>query len=172
MFDIGWPEFVVLLVVALLVLGPKDLPKALYQVGKWVKAARKVTREFQRHVDDMVRESELEDVKKGVQAARGFSVKKQVENLVDPDGDLDRDDGRGTAPSRYRPAQQQTKPAADPAKTASTTAGTATDAADASTTATENQPGPAGDASITPRDASTPAKDDASGADKAPSNAA
>lgn len=112
MFDIGWPEFFVLLVVALLVLGPRDLPKALYQVGKWVKAARKVTREFQRHVDDMVRDTELEEVKKGVQAAKSFSVKKQVENMIDPDGDLGGD--RAT----NRPAS----PAASPTAAASTAA--------------------------------------------------
>ena len=169
MFDIGWPEFVVLLVVALLVLGPRDLPKALYQVGKWVKAARKVTREFQRHVDDMVRESELEDVKKGVQAARGFNVKKQVENLIDPDGDLDRDDGRGTAPSKYRPAPQQSKPAADPDRTASTIAGIT---ADAPATVSESRPRTPEDADIPSGEASAPAKDDTSSADKAPPNAA
>ena len=65
MLDIGWPEFAVILIVALLVIGPRDLPRALYTVGKWVRSARKVANEFQRHVDDMMREAELDDLKKG-----------------------------------------------------------------------------------------------------------
>ena len=88
MLDIGWPEFALILIVALLVIGPRDLPKALYTVGKWLRAARRVATDFQRHVDDMIREAELEDIKKGVQTARDFNVRKQIENAVDPTGEL------------------------------------------------------------------------------------
>lgn len=88
MLDIGWPEFAVILFVALLVIGPRDLPKALYTAGKWVRSARKVAREFQRHVDDAMREAELDDLKKGVDQARKLSVKKQIEKLVDPEDEL------------------------------------------------------------------------------------
>ena len=88
MLDIGWPEFAVVLIVALLVIGPRDLPRALYTVGKWVRSARKVAHEFQRHVDDMMREAELDDLKKGVQAARNLNVKKQLQDAIDPTGDL------------------------------------------------------------------------------------
>ena len=88
MFDIGWPELVVILIVAIVVIGPRDLPKAFYTLGKWVRAARRVTADFQRHVDDMVRESELEDLKKVATQARSFNVKNQIENAIDPTGDL------------------------------------------------------------------------------------
>lgn len=101
MFDIGWPEFFVILVVALVIIGPKDLPRALHTVGKWVRAARKVTGEFQRHVDDMVRDTELEDIRKGVQQAKGFNVKRELEKTMDPDGALkDSFDVEGRSKSR------------------------------------------------------------------------
>lgn len=88
MFDIGWPELAVIIVVALVVIGPKDLPKALYTVGKWVRAARKVTGDFQRHVDDMMRETELDEMRKTVQKAGQLNIKKQIEDSIDPEGEL------------------------------------------------------------------------------------
>lgn len=86
MFDIGWPEFAVILIVALIVIGPKDLPRALHTVGKWVRKARMLAREFQGSIDDMVRQAELEDLKKQVEQARSFNIKDQLEKAVDPDG--------------------------------------------------------------------------------------
>ncbi len=114
MLDIGWPEFAVILFVALLVIGPRDLPKALYTAGKWMRSARKVAREFQRHVDDAMREAELDDLKKGVDQARKFSVKKQIENLVDPDDELkgafDPNDPRARAKKAQNGAAEADKP--------------------------------------------------------------
>lgn len=88
MFDLGWPEMLTILAVALIVIGPKDLPKALYTVGKWVRAARKMTGEFQRHVDDMVRETELEEVKKAAQTLSKGGLKRELEKTIDPKGEL------------------------------------------------------------------------------------
>ena len=88
MFDIGWPELVVILIVAIIVIGPRDLPKVFHTIGKWVRAARRVTSDFQRHVDDMVRETELEDLRKVANQARSLNVKNQIEKAIDPTGDL------------------------------------------------------------------------------------
>src|SRR5512143_588054 len=88
MFDIGWSELAVIAVVALIAIGPRDLPKALYTAGKWIRSARKVAGEFQRHVDDMMREAELDDLKKNMQQARDFNIKKQIEQTIDPHGEL------------------------------------------------------------------------------------
>ena len=88
MLDIGWSEFLIVSIVALVVIGPRDLPKAMYTVGKWVRTARKVAGEFQRHVDDMVRDTELDEVRKGLQSAKNFNPKHQLEKFVDPKGQL------------------------------------------------------------------------------------
>ena len=88
MLDIGWSEFLIVSIVALVVIGPRDLPKAMYTVGKWVRTARKVAGEFQRHVDDMVRDTELDEVRKGLQSAKSFNPKHQLEKFVDPKGQL------------------------------------------------------------------------------------
>lgn len=62
MFDIGASELLLVVIVALLVIGPKDLPRALRTVGKWVGKARAMSRHFQTGLDAMIRESELEEM--------------------------------------------------------------------------------------------------------------
>lgn len=78
----------VVAVLAIIVIGPKDLPKALRTVGQWVGKARRMAREFQGSIDEMVRESELDEVRSTIQQARSFDVKGQIEKSIDPDGDL------------------------------------------------------------------------------------
>jgi len=64
MLDFNAPEFLVVGIVALLVIGPKDLPKALRFVGQWVGKARRVANQFRSGLDTMVRESELAELEK------------------------------------------------------------------------------------------------------------
>lgn len=64
MLDFNAPEFLVVGIVALLVIGPKDLPKAMRVLGKWIGRARGVARQFRTGFDTMVRESELADMEK------------------------------------------------------------------------------------------------------------
>ncbi len=64
MFDIAPSELLLVAVVALVVIGPKDLPKALRVVGYWVGKARGVARQFRSGFDEMVREAELEEMEK------------------------------------------------------------------------------------------------------------
>jgi len=86
MFDIGWSELIVIGVVALIVIGPKDLPKALSTMGKWMARARAMAREFQNNVDDMVRQAELDELRQQVQKARDFNLTDELEKSIDPDG--------------------------------------------------------------------------------------
>lgn len=64
MFDIAPTEFLLVAFVALVVIGPKDLPKAMRVVGYWVGRARAVGRQFRAGFDEMVREAELEEMEK------------------------------------------------------------------------------------------------------------
>jgi sec-independent protein translocase protein TatB len=64
MFDIGYAELLVVAVVALLVIGPKDLPNVMRTVGQWVGRARGMARHFRSGIDTMIRESELEEMEK------------------------------------------------------------------------------------------------------------
>ena len=64
MFDVASSEFLLVMLVALVVIGPKDLPRVLSAVGKWVAKARGVAAQFRSGFDDMVRESELADLEK------------------------------------------------------------------------------------------------------------
>jgi sec-independent protein translocase protein TatB len=77
MFDIGWSELVVIAVVALIAIGPKELPGVLRMVGQWMGKARKMAAEFQGQFQEAMREAEMADLKKSFdevkEAATGFT---------------------------------------------------------------------------------------------------
>src|ERR1700712_2099059 len=77
MFDIGWSEFLVIAVVALIAIGPKELPGVLRTVGQWMGKARKMAAEFQGQFQEAMREAEMADLKKSFdevkEAATGFA---------------------------------------------------------------------------------------------------
>src|SRR6202040_3388121 len=94
MFDIGWSEFAVIAVVALIAIGPKELPGVLRMVGQWVAKGRKMAGEFQGQVQEAMREAEMADLKKRFdevkEAASGFasgnvmtSLQKDVSSALD-----------------------------------------------------------------------------------------
>ena len=75
MLDIGWSELLVIGVVALIVVGPKDLPKLFRSLGQWVGKARGMARDFQRAMNDAADESGVSDIKKSFDdAASGKSM--------------------------------------------------------------------------------------------------
>lgn len=88
MFDIGMPELFIIAALALIVVGPKDLPQAIRTITAWIRKARMMTRDFQAGVNDMVREAELDDVKK--QITSPGDLKKSLTDAVDPDGEVSR----------------------------------------------------------------------------------
>ena len=75
-------------VVALIIIGPKDLPRVLRTLGRWTAKARALTREFRGHVDDMIRESEFDEVKRGLEDTTDGGVRDYVENTIDPNHEL------------------------------------------------------------------------------------
>jgi len=76
MFDLGWSEILVVAVVAIIVVGPKDLPKLLRTVGQWVRRARSLASEFQRGMMDLADTADLKDLK---------DLKKDVEEVTNFD---------------------------------------------------------------------------------------
>src|SRR6202171_3061298 len=100
MFDIGWSEIAVIAVVALIAIGPKELPGVLRMVGQWMGKARKMASEFQGQFQEAMREAEMADLKKSFdevrEAASGLaggnimtSLEKDVGNALRVD-DIDK----------------------------------------------------------------------------------
>ena len=96
MFDIGWSEFALIAVVALIAIGPKELPGVLRMVGQWMGKARKMAAEFQGQFQEAMREAEMADLKKSFdevkEAASGFtsgnlmtSLERDVSKALDID---------------------------------------------------------------------------------------
>jgi len=151
MFDIGGWEFLVIIVVAIVVIGPKDLPATIRTVGGWVRKARELARDFQSGLDDLARETEVDTVRNDIQSGLGLdevtnagnSIRREIEQAVDPDdgikqafdgytpprhdeigGERDLDDDYEPPPEETAPAEPM-PPAADagPEKAAEPAAG-------------------------------------------------
>jgi sec-independent protein translocase protein TatB len=87
-FDIGWSEMAIIMLVALVVIGPRDLPRLARSVGQWVAKGRAMAREFQRSLEEMAREAELDDVKREIEKVGRTDIGKTIEKTIDPSGDL------------------------------------------------------------------------------------
>jgi sec-independent protein translocase protein TatB len=91
MFDIGWSEFLVIAVVALIAIGPKELPGVLRMVGQWIGKARRMASEFQGQFQEAMREAEMADLKKSFdevkEAATGFTGGNIMTSLQKDVGD-------------------------------------------------------------------------------------
>ena len=90
MFDIGWSEMMMIAIVAIVVIGPRQLPAALRTVGQWVSKARSMAREFQNSLDEMVEEAGLDDVRqiqKDVTSAASFDVNEELNKSLNPTGE-------------------------------------------------------------------------------------
>lgn len=98
MFDIGGWEFLFIVVIAIVVIGPKDLPGTIRTITGWIRRARELAREFQSGLDDIARDVDLESVKDEIQSGVGLddfadaknSIRNDIESTVDPDGEIRR----------------------------------------------------------------------------------
>ena len=125
MFDIGWSEIAVIAVVALIAIGPKELPGVLRMVGQWMGKARKMAAEFQGQFQEAMREAEMADLKKSFdevrEAASGFtggnvmtSLQKDVTNSLRID-DVDKPMDPQVASGEPVPASDAAATSTDPA---------------------------------------------------------
>jgi sec-independent protein translocase protein TatB len=124
MFDIGWSELVVIAVVALIAIGPKELPGVLRMVGQWMGKARKMAAEFQGQFQEAMREAEMADLKKSFdevkEAATGItsgglmtSLQKDVSDALRID-DADKPAETSAAAAIEPPAEPTTPEAPQP----------------------------------------------------------
>ena len=93
MFDIGWQELFIVAILALLVVGPKDLPRALRNVMGLVRKARLMARDFQDGIDDVVREADLDDMKNKIESLSDGDINEQIHEAIGSSGDLASDLG-------------------------------------------------------------------------------
>lgn len=91
MFDIGWPELLVVAIVLIVVVGPKDLPPMLRAFGRTTKKLRAMASEFRGQFDDALREAELDDVKKTFDDARKLNPMQSIRDAVNPLKDTAKD---------------------------------------------------------------------------------
>lgn len=80
MLDLGWTEILVIGVVALIVIGPRDLPMALHTFGKYVGKLKSMARDFQHGIDEIARQHELRDLQQGIN--KFSSPKQAIDNYV------------------------------------------------------------------------------------------
>jgi sec-independent protein translocase protein TatB len=112
-FGLSWSHMLLVLVVALVVVGPKDLPKLMRKMGQWTAKARGMADQFRRSFDDMARQSELDELRKELDELRNTrplaGVEQQFnEALTGPSVSLDPE----PAPETAAPADPAAQPAA------------------------------------------------------------
>jgi sec-independent protein translocase protein TatB len=123
MLDFSWSHILILLIVALVVVGPKDLPRLMRIVGQWMAKARRMADEFRKSFDDMARQSELDELRKEIESLRAdrplAGIEQDLHQSILPD---DMKSGPATpidiesAPPEIRaePAASETEPAGEP----------------------------------------------------------
>ena len=82
MFSFGWSEIVLTLIIVIIVVGPKEIPNLLRQVGSFTKSIKKISREFKKSLNDIAEESDLKDVKKSI------SEIKDIKDNIDPTNEV------------------------------------------------------------------------------------
>jgi sec-independent protein translocase protein TatB len=121
MFDIGWMELLLIGVVALIVVGPKELPVLFRTVGRYMGKARGMAREFQRSMEQAADESGLKEASEGLKAAtnvtRDLNLKSATQSAKSYAkstimGDEAKDAAKVDAPAAGKPAQTVSKAAA------------------------------------------------------------
>lgn len=117
MLDIGWSELLVIAVVAIVVIGPKDLPRVMRVVGQWTGRMRRVARDFQNQFNEALKEAELDDLKKSVEEVKKIGADVQ-KDLAKADSDMragmaktESDVRAGLATSTAEPASVTPEPA-------------------------------------------------------------
>jgi sec-independent protein translocase protein TatB len=122
MFEIGWGELLVIGVVALIAIGPKELPAVLRTIGQWMGKIRRMASEFQGQFQEAMREAEMSDLKKQVDemtdTAKGYTnfdpigtVRNEIEGAMTDKPAAATEAAAPTVPDAPEPASPQAPPA-------------------------------------------------------------
>ncbi len=84
MFDIGWSELLIISVIAIIVVGPKDLPRMLRTLGQYTRKMRSMAGEFKSQFNEALEEADLADIKKDVESLRSIDPLKDVKEELSP----------------------------------------------------------------------------------------
>jgi sec-independent protein translocase protein TatB len=167
MFDISWTEFLLIGVVALIVIGPKELPGVLRTLGQWTRKVRSMANEFQNQFQEAMREAEMADLKKEVDDLakdfRHYDPLKDVRQNVESMGtDFEKSLDAAATPKAVDPATAETAPAetasaeeASPALTSDPVIEPPAEAGAAAAPATEEPAAAPADAAVAPEPAAT-----------------
>ena len=98
MFDIAWSELLLIVVLMLVVMGPKDLPKMMNSIGRMIAKARGFAREFTGSFQELAKEAELEDIIKKANRAQSIRPNDILKSVVDPEGEMDSALNRNSKP--------------------------------------------------------------------------
>ena len=83
MFDIGWVEMMVVAIVMIVIIGPKELPVVLHTMGRWIARIRAMARNFQESIEEMAQESGLDEVRREVDTIKDYSLTEEIEHTID-----------------------------------------------------------------------------------------
>ncbi|MBB6410854.1 Sec-independent protein translocase protein TatB [Mesorhizobium sangaii] len=113
MFEVGWTEMLVIAIVMIVVVGPKDLPNMLRTFGRTTAKLRAMASDFQKQFNEALKEAELDDVKKSVDELRGLSPMSEIRKQLNPFEQAAADVRSGVdAVMKPKPADDPTAPAA------------------------------------------------------------
>ena len=99
MFSFGWSEIALTVIVIIIVVGPKEIPNLLKQIGTFSKSLKKISRDFKSSLNELAEENDLKDVKKSISDLKNIKkdldptadLKKEINSIKDTVGSLDKD---------------------------------------------------------------------------------
>lgn len=113
MLDIGWPELMIIALITILVVGPKEIPRVLRTVTQIMRKVRGMASEFQSGIDELAREAELDDLKKDIEKTASKDIAGDLEKSIDPTGDVNK--SVREIESSFKEAQSESKATVDEA---------------------------------------------------------
>ena len=88
MFDIGWQELFLIGLITILVVGPREIPRVLRTVVAAVRKVRGLANDFQRGIDELARETELDEIRRDLEKSATLDVEHELEDTIDPKGEM------------------------------------------------------------------------------------